>query len=117
MGDKFDDTKRTALKPGRFAQTAKGVKHYAWASQETIIQLHGIGPQNLIYINEADDPRKKVTQRILPGGCPCSQGSRDLRETLMASAPPGIVQRAVSAQVPFGGGSTQQQLHRASAQA
>jgi len=27
----------------------------------------------------------------------------------MASAPPGIVQRALSAQVPFGGGSTQQQ--------
>jgi quercetin dioxygenase-like cupin family protein len=59
VGDKFDDTKGTALKPGGFAQAPKGVKHYAWASQETIVQLHGMGPQNLIYVNEADDPRKK----------------------------------------------------------
>jgi quercetin dioxygenase-like cupin family protein len=59
IGDKFDDTKGQALKPGGFAQAPKGVKHYAWASQETIIQLHGMGPQNLIYVNAADDPRKK----------------------------------------------------------
>ena len=59
VGDKFDDTKGTALKPGGFAQAPKGVKHYAWVTQETIIQLHGMGPQNLIYVNEADDPRKK----------------------------------------------------------
>jgi quercetin dioxygenase-like cupin family protein len=59
VGDKFDDTKGTALKPGGFAQAPKGVKHYAWVTQETIIQLHGMGPQNLIYVNETDDPRKK----------------------------------------------------------
>jgi quercetin dioxygenase-like cupin family protein len=59
IGDKFDDTKGQALKAGGFAQAPKGVKHYAWASQETIIQLHGMGPQNLIYVNAADDPRKK----------------------------------------------------------
>jgi len=59
IGDKFDETKGTALKPGGFAQAPKGVKHFAWASQETVIQLHGMGPQNLIYVNDADDPRKK----------------------------------------------------------
>ena len=59
IGDKFDDTKGQALKPGGFAQAPKGVKHYAWASQETVIQLHGMGPQNLTYVNAADDPRKK----------------------------------------------------------
>jgi hypothetical protein len=46
-------------KPGGFAQAPKGIKHFAWASQETVIQLHGMGPQNLIYVNDADDPRKK----------------------------------------------------------
>jgi quercetin dioxygenase-like cupin family protein len=59
IGDKFDETKGTALKPGGFAQAPKGIKHFAWASQETVIQLHGMGPQNLIYVNDADDPRKK----------------------------------------------------------
>src|SRR5215471_15062680 len=49
VGDKFDDTKGTALKAGGFAQAPKGVKHYAWTSQETVIQLHGMGPQNLMY--------------------------------------------------------------------
>jgi len=59
VGDKFDETKATALKPGGFALAPKGVKHFAWASQDTVIQLHGMGPQNLIYVNDADDPRKK----------------------------------------------------------
>jgi quercetin dioxygenase-like cupin family protein len=59
VGDKFDETKATALKPGGFAQAPKGIKHFAWASQETVIQLHGMGPQNLIYVNDADDPRKQ----------------------------------------------------------
>jgi quercetin dioxygenase-like cupin family protein len=58
-GDKFDDSKGEALKPGGYAQAPKGVKHYGWASEETIIQLHGIGPQGIDYVNPADDPRKK----------------------------------------------------------
>jgi hypothetical protein len=27
--------------------------------EETIVQVHGIGPWGITYVNEADDPRKK----------------------------------------------------------
>lgn len=59
LGDKFDESKGKALKPGDFYQVPKGVQHYAWASQDTVIQLHGMGPGGINYVNPADDPRKK----------------------------------------------------------
>ena len=59
IGDKFDETKTTAIKPGGYVQTPKGVNHFAWASADTVIQLHGVGPGGLTYVNAADDPRKK----------------------------------------------------------
>jgi hypothetical protein len=36
----------------------KGMHHYAWASGETVVQLHGVGPFAITYVNAADDPRK-----------------------------------------------------------
>jgi hypothetical protein len=34
--------------------------HYAWAGgQETVVQVHGVGPTDLTFVNPADDPRKK----------------------------------------------------------
>jgi hypothetical protein len=36
----------------------KGMHHYGWASQETIVQINGTGPFEVTYINAADDPRK-----------------------------------------------------------
>jgi hypothetical protein len=34
--------------------------HFAWAGgQETVIQVHGVGPTDITFVNPADDPRKK----------------------------------------------------------
>jgi hypothetical protein len=30
--------------------------HFAWSSGETIVQVHGMGPFKIIYLNPADDP-------------------------------------------------------------
>jgi hypothetical protein len=38
----------------------KGMRHYAAAKGETIIQVHGTGPFDITYVNPADDPRKKA---------------------------------------------------------
>lgn len=57
LGDKFDTTKGKELTTGSFAVMHPKVKHYAWTTEETVIQLHGIGPWNIHYINPADDPR------------------------------------------------------------
>lgn len=59
VGEKFDESKTQAVKPGGFVQAVKGIKHFAWVSQETVIQLHGVGPGGVTYVNPADDPRKK----------------------------------------------------------
>jgi Resolvase, N terminal domain len=32
--------------------------HFTWTNEETIVQLHGVGPWAITYVNPADDPRK-----------------------------------------------------------
>jgi quercetin dioxygenase-like cupin family protein len=58
MGSTFDEKNGKALKAGGFVHMPKGMQHFAWFTEESIIQLHGMGPQGIIYVNPADDPRK-----------------------------------------------------------
>src|SRR4051794_5541883 len=58
MGEKIDE-KKAGLKPGGFGKMPKGMVHYAVFPEETVIQVHGQGPQGLTYANPADDPRKQ----------------------------------------------------------
>ena len=58
MGDKLDPKKGEAVKAGGYVRMPKGMHHYGWASGETVIQLNGVGPWELTYLNTADDPRK-----------------------------------------------------------
>jgi quercetin dioxygenase-like cupin family protein len=57
MGETFDGSKATALRTGTFAALEPGVRHFAFTKGATIIQLHGVGPWALTYVNAADDPR------------------------------------------------------------
>jgi len=66
MGDKLDKSKGTAIKPGGYFRAEKGMQHYAWASAPTVIQIHGIGPFAITYVNSADDPRNKPTAQNKP---------------------------------------------------
>ena len=34
------------------------MNHYAWTSEDTVIQVHGQGPFAITYVNPADDPSK-----------------------------------------------------------
>jgi hypothetical protein len=61
MGDKFDTKKGDALKAGGFVNAQKGMQHYAWTTSPTEIQIHGMGPFVINYINPADDPRNAKT--------------------------------------------------------
>jgi len=47
------------LPVGSFLLIPNRTDHYAWAKGETIVQLHGVGPGGLLYVNPADDPRNK----------------------------------------------------------
>ena len=59
VGERMDMAKTTAAPTGSFARMPAGVRHYAIAKGDTIIQVHGIGPFDFTYVNPADDPRKK----------------------------------------------------------
>ncbi|MBY0523961.1 MAG: cupin domain-containing protein [Gemmataceae bacterium] len=58
VGDKFDATKTTAVPTGSFMVMPKEMRHFAQTKGETILQLNGIGPFEVHYVNPADDPRK-----------------------------------------------------------
>jgi hypothetical protein len=58
-GEKFDAQACEAVPAGGYMRMPKGMRHFAWAKGETIIQVHGIGPFEVNYVNPADDPRKQ----------------------------------------------------------
>jgi quercetin dioxygenase-like cupin family protein len=57
MGGTLDTAKGTALPAGGFFHAAKNMQHYAWSTGPTVIQIHGLGPFAITYVNPADDPR------------------------------------------------------------
>ena len=58
-GDKLDESKTMALSTGSVAIMQPKTNHFAWTKEETVMQVHGIGPWGVTYVNPADDPRKK----------------------------------------------------------
>jgi hypothetical protein len=59
MGDKFDEKATKPMTAGSYGRMGPGVRHFAYAKGETVIQVHGQGPWVVEYVNPADDPRKK----------------------------------------------------------
>ena len=58
-GDKLDAQKTKALTPGSAAIMQPKTNHFAWTDSEAEVQVHGVGPWAINYVNPADDPRKK----------------------------------------------------------
>jgi anti-sigma factor ChrR (cupin superfamily) len=63
MGDKFDTKKGDEVKAGGFFNAQKGMQHYGWTTRPTVIQIHGMGPFAITYVNPADDPRNKSAKK------------------------------------------------------
>ena len=59
MGDTFDKDKMGSFPAGSFAYLDPDMHHYAMASGEVIVQIHGSAPLQINYVNPADDPSKK----------------------------------------------------------
>ena len=56
-GENLDRSAPKTLTAGTYGFWPAGMKHTAWSGGETVIQLHGIGPWQINYVNPADDPR------------------------------------------------------------
>lgn len=59
MGERFDAGALKPLPAGTFAALPPGVRHFGEAEGETLVQLHGVGPWDLVYVDPADDPRRR----------------------------------------------------------
>jgi quercetin dioxygenase-like cupin family protein len=58
MGEKVDPASMKKLSAGGYARMPAEMRHYVEATAATMIQIHGVGPFTLNYVNPADDPRK-----------------------------------------------------------
>jgi predicted ribosomally synthesized peptide with SipW-like signal peptide len=59
MGDEFDEMKMVALPAGSFAYVDANMHHYAMAIGEVVVQVHGMAPLQINYVDPNDDPLRK----------------------------------------------------------
>jgi quercetin dioxygenase-like cupin family protein len=59
MGEKADKSKGRALPVGSFFALSPGMAHFAFADEDTVIQLNSTGPWALTYVDPKDDPRNR----------------------------------------------------------
>ena len=59
MGDSFDASKMNTFSAGSFAYLDPSMHHYGMAVGETVVQVHGVAPFQINYVNPSDDPSMK----------------------------------------------------------
>jgi ChrR-like protein with cupin domain len=63
MGDKLDRKASQALEPGGYVMLPANMRHFAWTSVPTVVQINLEGPFDLFYVNPADNPQPKTNQQ------------------------------------------------------
>jgi hypothetical protein len=63
MGDKLDKSNGVVLHAGGYAEAPAGMRHYGWTDGETVVQVHGMGPFGITYVNPEDDPSKGMASK------------------------------------------------------
>lgn len=58
-GSTVDREATMALEAGSFTSMTPGMRHFAQAEGETVIQITSIGPWEIEYVDPADDPRQE----------------------------------------------------------
>jgi len=61
MGEKFDQAAMKELTAGGYGLLPAEMRHFAMAKTEATVQVHGMGPFVLTYVNPADDPSTRAT--------------------------------------------------------
>ena len=57
-GPKFDETATHEMTAGSFAAMPAGMQHFAHTKTGCVLQVHAMGPFEIVYVNPADDPRQ-----------------------------------------------------------
>jgi quercetin dioxygenase-like cupin family protein len=56
MGDKLDEKATKPFPAGSFTSMPAKMHHFAYTKGETVLEISGIGPFAMTYVNPADDP-------------------------------------------------------------
>ena len=59
MGDKLERDKSLAFPTGAFVVMPAMHHHFAWTQEETMVEIHANNPFDIVYVNPADDPRRR----------------------------------------------------------
>jgi hypothetical protein len=58
MGDSYDESKMMSLPVGTYVLMPRRMHHFAGTKEGALVQVHGVGPFKINYVNPADDPSK-----------------------------------------------------------
>lgn len=58
-GEKLDRAVAKPLPPASFVHLPADMPHYALAAEEAVVQINGMGPFDVQYLDPRDDPRKR----------------------------------------------------------
>jgi hypothetical protein len=58
MGDSYDESKMMSLPVGTYVLMPRRMHHFAGTKGGALVQVHGVGPFKINYVNPADDPSK-----------------------------------------------------------
>lgn len=59
-GDRFDKGQAKRYVAGDFFRVPANMRHFAWFSEDAVIQVHSIGPTGYTQVNPADKPGKMM---------------------------------------------------------
>jgi len=59
FGEKFDESKLTALTPGTFFTEPKDLPHYSMAKEDVILQFNAIGPAGTTYVETKSESKEE----------------------------------------------------------
>ena len=59
-GDRFDKSQGKRYVSGDFVRMPANMRHYVWVTEETIVQVHSVGPTGYTQVNPADKPGKMM---------------------------------------------------------
>lgn len=60
FGDQFDPSRLKAYPPGAVFVVPANASHFHWMrSGEAVVQITGVGPSGIDYVEASDDPRKR----------------------------------------------------------
>jgi quercetin dioxygenase-like cupin family protein len=63
MGEKFDKAALKEMPAGSYGMLPAEMRHFAMAKTAAIVQVHGMGPFVVNYVNPADDPSKASSHK------------------------------------------------------